>query len=101
MVFLLPVVSPLGSFLARLHIGRTRLTHGHLKAREAPLDCDRCQVLLSVFDVLVEFPAYSVHRNRFFPSLTSVPPREGQSLLSESPTFSSSLFAFLSVRPDV
>ena len=86
--------------LSRLRIGHTRLTHGHLIAREPPtLICGRCQVRLSVLHVLVKFPAYSVPRNRIFPSLTSVPLRERLSLLlSESTTFSSSiLFAFLSV----
>ena len=85
--------------LSRLRIGHTRLTHGHLMAREAPPVCDRCQVRLSISHILVECPTYSVPRNRFYPSLTSMPPRERLPfLLSESPTFSSStLFTFLRV----
>ena len=60
----------------RLHIGHTRLTNGHLMAREAHLVCGHCQVRLSIFHTLVEYPTYSVPRNRFYPSLTSLPPRE-------------------------
>ena len=90
-------------FLFHLRVGHTRLTHGHLMAREAPPVYGRCQVHLSVFHVLVECPDYFVPCNQFFPSLASVPARERLPfLLSESPTFSSStLFAFLSVRPHV
>ena len=83
--------------LSRLRIGHTRLAHGHLMARETPPVCRCCQVRLSVFNDLVECPAYSVPRSRFFPSLTSMPPCERLSLLSESPNFSSTLFTFLRV----
>ena len=79
--------------LSRLRIGHIRLTHGHLIACEAPPVCGRCQVCVSVSHILVECPTYSVPRNRIFPSLTSVPPRERLSfLLFESPTFISSHF---------
>ena len=92
MVFLFPE-------LPRLRICHTRLTHGHLKVREAPSVCGRCQLRLSVFHVLVECLTYSVPRNRGFPSLTSVTPRKLlYLLLSESPIFiSSTVFAFLRV----
>ena len=85
--------------LFRLRIDHTSLKHGHLMAREAPPICCRCQVRHSVFHALVECYGYSVPRNRLFPSLTSVPPRERLSLLlSESSTSSSStIFAFLRV----
>ena len=55
------------------------------------------QVLLSISHILVKCPTYSVLRNRFDPSLTSVPPLERLSFLfSDSPTFSyPTLFAFL------
>ena len=76
----------------RLRIGHTCLIYGHLMGCEAPHVCGRCQVRLSVFHVLVECTAFSVPRNRFFPSLMSVPPYECLSLLSEYPTFSSSTF---------
>ena len=81
-------------------IGHTCLTHSHLfDACEALPVCSRCQVCLSISHILVECPIYSVPGNRFYPSLTSMLPCESLSfLLSESPTFSSSiLFAFLSV----
>ena len=86
-------------YLSHLRIGHTRLTYGHLMAREIPPVCDHCQLRLSIFHILVESLTYSVLRNRFYPSLTSMPPRERLPfLLSESPTFSSStLFAFLRV----
>ena len=89
---------PLEVSLSRLRIGYTRLTHDHLMAREAPPVCDRYQVRLSVFYVLVECSAY-VPRNLVFLTLTSFSPRERLFfLLSESPTFSSStLFAYLRV----
>ena len=74
--------------LSLLVIVHTSLSHGHLMAREASPVWGRCQVRLSVFHVLVELPAYYVPRNRVFPTLTPVPPRECLSLLfSESPTF--------------
>ena len=62
--------------LSHLCIGHTHLTHSHLTAREAPLICDYCQVLLSISHILVECPTYSVPSNRFFYSLISVPPCE-------------------------
>ena len=62
--------------LSRLRIGHTRLTYGHLMAREAPPVCDHCKVRLSISHIVVECPTYSVPRNRFFLSLMSVPPRE-------------------------
>ena len=56
-------------------------------AREGPSVCGRCQVRLSVSHVLIECPTYSVPLAWYFPSLTSVPPRERLSLLlSEPPT---------------
>ena len=84
----------LHSYLPRFRIGHTRLTYGHLMARETPPVCGRWQVR-----VLVECPAYSEPRTRFFPSLTLAPLHERLSfLLSEYLNFSSStLFSFLSV----
>ena len=56
-------------------------------AREVPPVCDHCHVRLSIPHILVECPTYYIPRNRFYPSLMSMPPREGLSfLLSESPT---------------
>ena len=82
--------------LPRLCIGHTRLTHGHLMACEVLPVCYHFQVHLSVSHILIECPTYSVPHNRFYPSLTSVPPRGRLSLLSESPTFiSSTFFPFL------
>ena len=70
-----------------LCIGYICLTHGHLMAYKVPLVCNCCQVLLSGFQVLAEYPPCSVPCNQFFPSLTSVPPCEHLFiLLSESPT---------------
>ena len=80
--------------LSRLCIGHTHLTHGHLMAREVPPVCDHCQVHLLIFQILFECPTYSVPLNRFYPSLTSVPPRDRLSLLSDSPTFSFSTWHF-------
>ena len=96
MVFLFPAVSPLRSFLVPS-------PYWSFDGSWRSTVCSRCQVHLSVFQVLVECPDYSVPRYRFFPSLASIPTRERLSfLLSESPTFSfSTLFAFLSVRPYV
>ena len=67
--------------LSHLRIGHTRLTHGHLMARV----CDHCYVRLFISHILVEFPTYSVPRNRFYPSLTSMPPRKR--LPFSSPTY--------------
>ena len=59
-----------------------------MTAREAFPVCNHCQVHLSISHILVECPTYSVPRNRFFPSLTSVPHSERLPLLlSESSTF--------------
>ena len=91
MVLLFPGCRRLEVSLSRLRIGHTRLTHGHLMAREVPSICGRCLVRLSVFHVLIECPAYYVPRNRFFPSLTSVPPHERLSFLLPS-VFCSFLF---------
>ena len=64
--------------------------------------CDHYQVRLSVSHILVECPTYSVSHNQFYPSLTSMPPCERLSfLLSESPTFSSTLHIFESVGSSV
>ena len=79
--------------LARLRNGYTHLT---LMASESPPVYSLFQVCLSVFHILVKCSAYAVTRNRFFPSLRSVPSRESQPfLLSESLGFS---FSTLSLR---
>ena len=81
MVFMFPAVLPIGSFIAP----------SPYRPYSSPHVCGRCQVLLLVFHILVDCPAYYVLRSRFFPTLTSVPPRDRLPfLLSESPTFSSS-----------
>ena len=71
----------LGVSLSRLRIDHTRLTYGHLMAREAPHVYACCQVRLSISNILA-CPAYSVSCNQFFPSLTSVPPHERERLFS-------------------
>ena len=78
------MVSPLRSFLVSSPY-QSHSSYGNLSAREALPVFGRCQVRLSVLRVLVECSVYSVPRNRFFPSLTSVPS------LSESPNFSPSI----------
>ena len=83
--------------LSGLRNGHTRLTNGHLMAHEATPVYGRCQVRHSAFHVLVKCPTYFVPCNRFFPSLTSVPPNQRLSLLYCM--FFSDFCIFESVRP--
>jgi hypothetical protein len=50
--------------VARLRIGHTRLTHGHLLSGSPPPVCATCDVHLSVRHILVDCPRYAVQRDR-------------------------------------
>ena len=62
--------------LARLRIGHTRLSHGHLMRGEPlPPYCDGCLVPLTVKHILIECPEYIEQRLRNFgvnPNLTTI-----------------------------
>ena len=74
--------------LARLRIGHTRLTHGHLMSRSDPPHCPHCHVPLSVVHLLVDCPRYASLRRSLFPSLLSHHPSQRLSLvLAESASF--------------
>ena len=85
--------------LARLRIGHTRLTHGHLMTRSDPHRCPSCHVPLSVVHFLVDCPRYASLRRSLFPSMQSHLHSERLSLvLAESPTFNGdTLFTFLTL----
>ena len=70
--------------LARLRIGHTRLTHGHLMKNEpAPL-CQRCRVIVSVQHVLIECPLYHEQRRKLLPNAAELTNEEGlRQLLAE------------------
>ncbi|XP_069160418.1 uncharacterized protein [Procambarus clarkii] len=72
--------------LARLHIGHTRLTHGHLMERRPAPYCPSCIVPLTVVHVLLECPDFQDERVSCFPTA----PRGHLSLdriLGDSDTF--------------
>ncbi|MPC18766.1 hypothetical protein E2C01_011659 [Portunus trituberculatus] len=48
--------------LARLRLGHTGLTHGHLLPREPPLVCPRCHCALSVSHIFLDCPDTYPHR---------------------------------------
>lgn len=50
--------------LTRLRIGHTRLTHGHLMAREPPPVCAECEAQLTVEHILTECRRYRQARAR-------------------------------------
>jgi hypothetical protein len=50
--------------VARLRIGHTRLTHGHLLSGNPPPVCATCDVHLSVPHILVDCPRCAVQRDR-------------------------------------
>jgi ribonuclease HI len=84
--------------LARLRIGHTRLTHGHLMEASGVLPyCHSCLVPLTVEHFMVECPDFQAHRLTAFPAL----PANGlpftlHTMLSEGPHFSlPSILAFL------
>lgn len=55
--------------LARLRLGHTRLTHGHLMENKPPPQCTNCRTRLTVEHVLVECSLYSDERNVWFSHL--------------------------------
>ena len=57
--------------LARLRIGHTRLTHGHLMSHSDPPRCPSCHVPLSVVHFLIDCPRYASLRRSVFPTLLS------------------------------
>ena len=84
--------------LARLRMGHTRHTHGHLMARSPPPRCPQCNTPLTVEHVLSSCRRLLPLLRRHFPALLSVPPAARVSrVLSEGPHFLvQPLFAFLS-----
>lgn len=54
--------------IARLRIGHTKITHGHLMAGDPAPYCEECLVPLSVVHILEECPEYSQQRLRAFGS---------------------------------
>ena len=83
--------------LARLRIGHTRLTHGHLMSKDPPPICPHCQSRLTVAHILLSCPRYTMLRTNTFPFLTQLGhPPTTKDLLSESDHFSiSQLMHFL------
>lgn len=75
--------------LARLRIGHSRLTHGHLMARAPPPLCPSCQVPISVLHILTECLQYTASRTLFnLPTDLSI-------LLSDSSPYISNIIKFL------
>src|SRR5215469_2745775 len=62
--------------LARLRIGYTRLTHGHILAGNLRPRCESCNKNLTVFHILVECSQSEAVRASCFPSLFSIPPSQ-------------------------
>ena len=83
--------------LARLRIGHTRLTHGHLMSKDPPPQCPHCQSRLTVVHILLSCPRYTTLRTNTFPFLTQLGhPPTIKDVLSESGHFSvSRLMRFL------
>ena len=86
--------------LARLRIGHTHLSHGHLMTNDPPPNCSFCRrnIIPTVHHLLLECPFFGILRNQCFPSLRSIPlDRRLPHVLSESPTFNRRvIFEFLS-----
>lgn len=80
--------------LARLRLGHTKITHGHLMRGDPPRQCKYCRVLLSVEHILVTCPIHEKNRKIF---LTKAYPNPNLSkILSENPCHNTDqLFAFL------
>ena len=74
--------------LARLRIGHTRLTHGHLMENKEAPKCQRCRVTISVQHMLIECPLYHEERKKHLPNLANQT-TEGalRQLLTESSNF--------------
>ena len=83
--------------LARLRIGHTRLTHGHLMSKDPPPKCPHCESRLTVVHILLSCPRYTTLRTNTFPFLTQLGhPPTIKDILSESDHFSiSRLMHFL------
>jgi hypothetical protein len=74
--------------LARLRIGHTLITHGHLMEKEQAPICEECWTPVSVEHILVECPNYRRERNRFFPHLRRYPNNQQlKSILAEGEHF--------------
>ena len=71
--------------LARLRIGHTRFSHGHLMSSPHgdPLACSECQIPMTVQHLLVECPNYNILRQTHFRERTM------SGILAEGPDFSS------------
>ncbi|XP_042910972.1 uncharacterized protein [Parasteatoda tepidariorum] len=52
--------------LTRLRIGHTRLTHLHLLFDEPSPNCNACNVLLTIYHILIYCPCFNFHRLTFF-----------------------------------
>src|SRR5215469_2929727 len=59
--------------LARLRIGHTRFTHGHILAGNLRPRCESCNKNITVFHILVECSQNEAVRASCFPSLSSIP----------------------------
>lgn len=81
--------------LARLRIGHTRLTHGHLLSGSPPPYCDDCLVPLTVAHILTECPTFSEHREEQFGADGIVIPVSLAFMLRDFEPSISKLFNFL------
>jgi len=57
--------------LARLRVGQSRVTHGHLMSKESPPDCPRCKIRLTYEHLILDCPIYSSFR-KFTPSASLI-----------------------------
>ena len=81
--------------LARVRLGHTRLTHGHLMSRDPPPYCEGCIVPLTVSHILAECPEYLVQRRTCFGSDGISTPVSLNNILRDDETAVSRLFDFL------
>ena len=83
--------------LARLRIGHTRLTHGHLMSQSPPPYCLSCKVNNTLSHILLSCLIYTHFCHSVFPHLAvSCQPPSLVDILSKSPSFSlSNLMSFL------
>ena len=81
--------------LARLRLGHTRLTHGHLMSGDPLPYCEGCIVPLTVSHILAECPEYLVQRRMCFGSDGVSTPVSLNNILRDDEAAVSRLFDFL------